>query len=136
LLSLAARQADSVGILARSNRNGAGLDWTEDTEASVADKVQLLRQSAPDRFNQLELAMLIWSVAVTDNRRAAAERVAAETGHPVEHILSSPYYLIGTVDQIVDQLREQRERTSISYVSVFPADTEAFAPVVARLAGT
>jgi hypothetical protein len=42
---------------------------------------------------------------------------------------------VGSVDSIVDKLLELRERFGISYVSVFPQDTEAFAPVVARLAG-
>jgi hypothetical protein len=81
----------------------------------------------------LELALLIWAVAVTEDRRAGAERIAARTGRSVDHILESPYFLIGTVDAIVDKLVEQRERHGISYISVFPSDTDAFAPVVARL---
>jgi alkanesulfonate monooxygenase SsuD/methylene tetrahydromethanopterin reductase-like flavin-dependent oxidoreductase (luciferase family) len=43
--------------------------------------------------------------------------------------------LIGTVDEVVDQLEKRRERYGISFVIV-PGDVvEAFAPVVERLDG-
>ncbi len=48
---------------------------------------------------------------------------------------STLYYLIGTVDFMLDRLRELRLLYGISYILVFPRDTEAFAPVVARLSG-
>jgi hypothetical protein len=50
-------------------------------------------------------------------------------------VLASPYFLLGSVEQLVGGLLALRERHGISYLSVFPYDTEAFAPVVARLAG-
>jgi hypothetical protein len=43
---------------------------------------------------------------------------------------------VGTVEEICETLRERRERYGISYLTVFERDMEAFAPVVARLAGT
>jgi hypothetical protein len=51
-------------------------------------------------------------------------------------LLADPYWVIGTVDHITDQLRSVRERHGVSYVAVRPDDVESFAPVVARLAGT
>jgi probable F420-dependent oxidoreductase len=135
LLSVAARQADIVGIVPQAKAAGDGLATAEETDACVEKKVGWVRQAAADRFDQLELALLVWAVVVTDDRRAAAERIAARTSRPVDQILESPYYLIGTVDAIVDKLLEQRDRHCISYISVFPSDTNAFAPVVARLAG-
>ncbi len=50
-------------------------------------------------------------------------------------MLACPYFLIGSIEQIVDDLQALRERHGISYIEVFPHDMEAFAPVVARLAG-
>jgi probable F420-dependent oxidoreductase len=135
LLSFAARQADIVSILARSNPAGDGLDRSEETEDWLARKVSWIRRAAPDRFGQLELAMLVWAVAITDDRQAAAERISAQTRRPVEQILASPYYLIGSVDAVVEKLLELRERHHISHISIFEWDTAAFAPVVARLAG-
>ena len=51
-------------------------------------------------------------------------------------MLASPYLLVGSIDGIVERLVTLRERYGVSYYAVFPDDVEAFAPVVARLAGT
>lgn len=134
LLSFAATTANIVGIGARAKPTGDGLDSTEETDAWVTRKIEWLREAAPDRFQGLELALLVSAVAVTDNRQAGAERIAARTSQSVESVLAAPRILIGSVDAIVEKLLEQRERHGFSYVSVFPGDTEAFAPVVARLA--
>ena len=50
-------------------------------------------------------------------------------------MLEHPNALIGSVDAICERLVERRERYGISYVMVSMRSTEAFAPVVARLAG-
>jgi hypothetical protein len=42
---------------------------------------------------------------------------------------------VGTVDQLVDTLQGHRERWGISYVGISADAMDAFAPVVARLAG-
>ena len=52
-----------------------------------------------------------------------------------EQILSSPYYLIGSAEAMVERLLELRERFGISYVSLDMQDAEAFAPVMERLKG-
>jgi hypothetical protein len=43
--------------------------------------------------------------------------------------------LIGTVDQLVEDLQARRERWGISYYVIFEPHIDAFAPVVSRLAG-
>ncbi len=134
LLSVAAKQANIVGILNRASPGG-GLDRSEETDACVTQKIGWVRQAAGDRFDQLELAVLIWEVAVTDNPRGAAEAIATKWSRPVDQVLESPYFLIGSIDAIVDKAFELRQRHGISYISVFPSDTETFAPVVARLKG-
>ena len=48
----------------------------------------------------------------------------------------SPIALIGTTDQIAERLRDRRDRFGFSYIVVHEAEMEAFAPVVAALAGT
>ena len=53
-----------------------------------------------------------------------------------EEILDSPYFLVGSIDQIVEDLQARRERYGISYVSVPTELVDEFSPVVARLAGT
>jgi hypothetical protein len=54
----------------------------------------------------------------------------------VDEVLASHYFLIGSIAAIVEKLLELRERDGITYISVFPPNTEAFAPVCARLTGT
>jgi hypothetical protein len=50
-------------------------------------------------------------------------------------ILESPFVLIGTVDQMVEHLQARRDRWGISYYVVQEPYLDAFAPVVARIAG-
>lgn len=135
LLTFAAREADSVGIIAQALPDG-GLDVGRDTEALLAEKVSWVRAAAGERFARLELAALIWDVIITDHRQAAAERVARPGWLTAKQILASPYFLIGSVDALVARLEELRARYHLSYFQVFPAAMETFAPLVARLAGT
>jgi hypothetical protein len=112
------------------------MDWAGSTEAALAEKVGWVREAAGARLPQLELALLVFAVAVTDRRAEAAERVAREFGLTPEQALAAPEYLIGSVDEIVERLCRLRAEYGISYVTVFPEAAEPFAPVVARLAGT
>ncbi len=43
--------------------------------------------------------------------------------------------LIGTIDQLIEQLLARRARWGISYYVIFEPYVDALAPVVARLAG-
>jgi alkanesulfonate monooxygenase SsuD/methylene tetrahydromethanopterin reductase-like flavin-dependent oxidoreductase (luciferase family) len=135
LLSVAAREANIVGLLSRA-LPGGGIDWAEGTEASLARKVDWVRAAAGDRFAQLELALLFQGTAVTDRPEAAAAEMAPAHGLTADQVLASTEFALGSVDQIVERLCRLREEYGISYVSVFPEAAEAFAPVVARLAGT
>jgi len=133
MLELAAQQADIVGIIAQSRKAG-GIDYGRDTDAVVAEKVGWVREAAGERFAQLELAVLIWRVVVTDHRRSAAEDIAPRRGMTAEQVLASPYFLVGSLASILEDVQALRERHAISYLTVFPTDIEAFAPVVAQLA--
>jgi hypothetical protein len=63
---------------------------------------------------------------VTDDRRQAAEELASRwTQLSPEDILHSPYVLIGTVDQLVEDLQARR---GISYYVIFEPYVDAFAP--------
>ena len=89
------------------------------------------------RFPELELNILLQRLIVTDDARGASEELSREwTPLTPAQILDTPSLLIGTLDTIAESVRERRERLGISYIVVFERDMEAFAPVVARLAGT
>jgi hypothetical protein len=73
----------------------------------------------------------------TDHRSIAAEELAGRWPQlSAAEIRQSPFVLVGTVEQMVEDLRLRRERWGISYDVVFERDMDPCAPVVARLAGT
>ena len=72
---------------------------------------------------------------VTDARLAAVEQLASQLHLSPGEIDASTSFLLGSVDTIVDQLQERRERLGISYVMIFDRVMDDFAPVVARLSG-
>lgn len=133
-LSLAAREASIVGLVPRARRDGGGLDRADFGEAALRQKVEWVRAAAGDRLEALELHALIQAVVVSD-RRTATKQLAGRFSVPPELLLESPYVLVGSVDEICETLRQRRERYGISYLTVFDRDLEAFAPVVAQLAG-
>ena len=137
LLTLAAKEADIVGLSGITFRKGgAEPDLSGWRTAGVNQRVQLVREAAGERYERLELNALIQRVVVTDDRRHAAEELARRwTQLSPAEILESPYVLIGTADQQVEDLEARRERWGISYYVVFEPYMEAFAPVVAKLAG-
>jgi probable F420-dependent oxidoreductase len=135
MLAFAAREADIVSIIPIiSAPNTLSLS---DLPSSVVDgKIAHVREAAGDRFNAVELHALIQRVIVTDDRQREVEAIGARWDIGADVAGDSPYLLIGTVDEIADTVRAHRERFGFSYLTVFERDMDAFAPVVARLAGT
>src|SRR6266403_1281303 len=100
LLRVAAKEADIVGLTGIAFRHGGKEPDVSDFRAAVVDeRVRLVRETAADRFDRLELTALVQRVVVTDDRRKAAEELA--TGRwarlTPDEILASPYALVGTV---------------------------------------
>ena len=135
LLGVAARRADIVGIHVRARTDGRGQDWSSALVADVERKVEWVRAAAGERFTHLELCQNLFAAIITDEQRTVAGQMTARFGLSTDEILASPYFLIGTVDQIIDKLRENRDRFGISYIIAPDAFFEALAPIVSRLAG-
>ncbi len=93
-------------------------------------------RAAGERFAALELNTLIQAAVVTDDTAAAAEQLATRFHTTPELVRDCAYALVGTSEAICETIRERRKRYGISYLSIFELDAEAFAPVVAKLAGT
>lgn len=134
ILSLAAREADIVGITTRALPDGAK-DAADMTAAATERKLEWVREAAGERFAEIELNTICPTVEITSDRRAAAERIAATLPVSAEEVLDSPAVLLGTVDEIVETLQERRERYGFSYIVILEPVIEAFTPVVERLAG-
>lgn len=134
MLTLAAREATIVGLLMRLT--ATGLDFTDGSLAATAQRIDWVRQAAGARFDALEFNTLIFDLAITEDRQRVAEQLAATWATTTDRVLDSIHFLVGTVEQVVGQLQMWRERVGISYVTVMAERLDAFAPVVARLAGT
>lgn len=139
LLALAAREADIVGFSGITFRGGGAAppDLSAWRVSGVDERVRLVREAAgDDRFARLELNALVQRVVVTDARRRAAEELTRRWPQlSADEFLQSPFVLIGTVDQMIEDLLARRQRWGLSYYVVREDDLDAFAPVVARLAG-
>ena len=73
---------------------------------------------------------------VTDDRETVVHELAPAFGLTPEEARATPHALVGSVEQICDQLVERRERWGISYLGLSADQLEPFAPIVARLTGT
>ena len=136
MLRLAAREADIVNVNFDLREGRINQDLVRTGTAEATDKkLGWIREAAGDRIGQIELSVTIFLATVTDDRATMAGAVASGLGIEPGDILDTPHFLIGTVDQIVDDLRSRRDRYGITYVIVPGAAVEAFAPVVERLAG-
>jgi probable F420-dependent oxidoreductase len=137
VLSLAARHADIVGLNVDLRRGvidaNAGPNATVD---ATAEKLAWIRAAAGARFDQLELHVRVHLVVVTDDRLGMAAALGPAFGMSPQDALQSPHALAGSVDEIVDDLLERRERWGISYIGVGVDALHSLAPVVARLVGT
>ena len=59
LLSVAAREADSIGFLPRACPDGPEQDIMDATPASLEQKIAWVREAAGARFADLELGILV-----------------------------------------------------------------------------
>jgi probable F420-dependent oxidoreductase len=140
----AATEADIVAINPAKKSNAAWADQNiADASAEAVDaKVAAIREAAGARYDSIELQIVVPFVIVTDERDATAQAIAeslppeAELTPTAETVLSSPFVLIGSEDQICATLNERRERWDISYYVFNDDSIDAVAPIVGRLAGT
>ncbi|MDQ1448226.1 MAG: hypothetical protein QOC79_1197, partial [Actinomycetota bacterium] len=140
----AAAEADIVAINPATKSNEA---WAEqnlaDASADAVDrKIKAIREAAGDRYDDIELQIVVPFVVPTDDREGTARAIAdslpsddAAVDLSAETVLASPYVLIGTEDQICDTLVERRERWDLSYYVFNDDSIDAVAPIVARLNG-
>ena len=137
VLRLAARHADVVAL--NVNLHAGVMDATafpDGTPEATDRKVAWVREAAGARADDLVLQVRVHLAMVTDDRDAVIEELAPAFHLSPAQAAATPHAMVGTVEQIADQLVEQRERWGISYLGVSGDQLDALAPVVARLAGT
>jgi probable F420-dependent oxidoreductase len=137
VLRFAGRVADIVGINPNLRAGEIGVDAARDSlEELTTQKIGWVREGAGDRFDEIELQIRYQLTAITDDARGLAEQLAPMFGITADEALASSVVLAGTVDHVCDTLVQRRKQWGASYVVVGGDAFDAFAPVVARLAGT
>ncbi len=139
VLGIAAREADIVGVNGTMHAGVVGPEAISTmTRAAVVDKVAIVADAAraAGRLDHIEMNVRTFFVSVTDDRDGQIAAMAGMIGVEEQMIRESPFALIGSVDQIVEDLIARREAFGFSYVIVGANEIDSFAPVVAKLAGT
>jgi probable F420-dependent oxidoreductase len=113
MLRLAAREANIIGIMTGGDGPGS----------TLPEKITVIREAAGDRYDQIEFTQLFFDVQVDGQNPAGSSAARGPS-------------LVGSRDQIIEQLEKDREENDISYIMVIGPVIDAFAPVVAKLAGT
>ncbi|MEV0778664.1 TIGR03621 family F420-dependent LLM class oxidoreductase [Streptomyces sp. NPDC050428] len=134
VLRLAAERADIVAFTCAKAVEG-GLNALSAEE--VDERVAAYRGFAAGRETPAELNVLLQLVAVTTDRAAAVRPLLPYLpGLTEDEVLKVPLMAVGTVREIADQLRDQRERYGFTYLTVLDPYMEALGPVIEELRGT
>ncbi|HEX7097377.1 MAG TPA: TIGR03621 family F420-dependent LLM class oxidoreductase, partial [Acidimicrobiales bacterium] len=114
ILTEAARVADIVGI-GLDNRVGVQDERQARTATAAAlrEKLAWVREGAAGRPEPPALSIRVLYVAVTSDRWAAASQIGRQVGLDAADLLESPHALIGSVPEIVDDLRRRRDEYGV-----------------------
>ena len=137
VLTIAAQMADTIGV--NPNLRSGAVD-AETAKSAMGDvyreRMQWIRDAAGDRFDSLDLQVLTFMTQIVDNREEMLANIAPLFGVTPEEAADIPLAMVGTVDQIVESLQKRREEFGFNDIVVQGDAMDAFAPVVAKLAGT
>lgn len=141
ILKLAAREVDIINLAPRPPIVGRTARGSQGFGLTMADTIAIVREAAGERYADLELCVFANNPAsgnpsITDDPEPWLEKLAGELQTTREAAAEMPATLIGSVAAIVDRMQQHREQYDISYRIVPSFALDAFAPVVARLAGT
>jgi probable F420-dependent oxidoreductase len=137
ILKLAGRLADIVSLNFDNSAGRLGAASVASSGAGeTTQKLAWVREGAGDRFDEIELEIGAYFVAVNDDPAPTIAAMAKRFGVSEEEFATHPHALLGSVESICATLQERREQFGFSYVTVPQRNIEEFAPVVARLSGT
>jgi probable F420-dependent oxidoreductase len=137
VLTIAAQWADIVGINVNLREGTGGPEAAPNaTPDATRQKIAWVKEAAGDRFDDIELNSLIGFAIITEDRQGVIDAMAPAFGIDPGDAVHVPLALIGTLDQMAEELQWRRDEYGLSYFSVEADCWEAIAPVVGRLAGT
>ncbi|MGB7052297.1 MAG: TIGR03621 family F420-dependent LLM class oxidoreductase [Acidimicrobiales bacterium] len=137
ILSFAGQNADVVSINVNLREGTGGAEAAPNaTPERTLEKIGWVREAAGVRFDDIELNALIGFIMVTDDAQGIADAMAPSFGLDPKDALHIPLALIGTPDEMAEELQWRRDNYGISYWSIEGDSWETLGPVVSRLAGT
>jgi len=125
VLTLAARHADIIGLTGARVR---------DVDDPLAERIDFVRKAAGDRFEPLELNMVITAMpreGETEPDLRMTRQYSPDLSD--EELLSMPSVLSGSAREMADQLSELREKYGLTCFTVQDNNLDAFAKVIAEL---
>lgn len=134
MIGIAARHADIFQFTGLTHDpvdgtpTGGGFDPSE-----VDLRATWLAEDAGDRDADIERSILVQTTSVGDEAHRQADDLAARFRIERAQLDATPFVLVGSVQQVVDELERMRERWGVSHVVV--RDADGMAPVVAALRG-
>ena len=134
MLRLAAERADVVSVGGIRHVKGKATGNFRIIDSDEADeRVAFVRDAAAGR--DVTLNAFVQVVEVTDDREAAAARIAADWEVPEAVVLDSPYVLIGTTEEIAAQVVAAHRRFGFTSFSVQRPFLDALGPSIALVRG-
>jgi len=136
ILDIAAEHADIISIPGAYQMPGQPPGTLRiGTAAETDERVRYARERTGARADRLEWHVLVQQVVVTEDRHAAATALLDQHGRvmAVDELLETPFALIGTVEEIADQVLRNRDRYGFTYYTVHGPFMDTFAPVIERV---
>lgn len=128
VLQIAATRADIVGLVGFTSGTGRHhTDLSHFAWAGLAERIDHVRRAAGERFDALELSVLVQRVAVTDDRDTAIAEFIGDAPISPTAVDDSPFVLAGTSAHIAEQLDRLRTEHGVTYVTTFEASADALA---------
>jgi probable F420-dependent oxidoreductase len=127
VLTVAATQADIIGF--------TGGDRAPDADADpLAERIEFVRDAAPDRFDELELNVAITAMPIDGSGMPDLKIPRQFLPHLTdEELLRHPGVLSGSTRDMADRIRSYRDTYGVSYIIVQAPHAESFAKVIAEL---
>ena len=125
VLTLAARHADIIGL------TGARVRAVDDP---LAERIEFVRNAAGDRFDALELNMVITAMP-PEGQTAPDLRMTRRYAPDLsdDELLGMPSVLSGSPREMADTLSEHRDKYGLTSFTVQDNNLDSFAKVIAEL---
>jgi probable F420-dependent oxidoreductase len=134
MLRFAAREAEVVGLLPQFDRHGRPI-VSQATEAATARKAAIVREAAGERWDRLELNVIVSDAGLVGSGSGPIASVSSAAKAAAVGLVGTPYVLYGSLGRVRDLLLRRRDRTGINYYALPARSMVSMAPLVEALTG-